>query len=269
MWIISIVCASVVGLNVADDAGLAKAAKNVREVIGHRGSCADRPENTLSSYRRAVEAGAHVAETDVRTTKDGQLVCSHDEDVARSSNGRGKIGELTLAELKQLDFGSKFDAKYAGERIATLREVLEVCKGRIDVMLDLKETGQPYAEQVAAEVRKFGEPKRTVVGVRSVEQARQFRKLLPEARQIGLIPTEKDVEAFATAGVETIRLWPKWLGDAALIDAVRRRQCKLLVGAGRGERAEVVAALKASPESVSCDDPARLVQMLRELAGAK
>src|SRR5271156_821825 len=85
---------------------LARAARNVREIIGHRGSCADRPENTLASYRRAIEAGATVAECDVRTTKDGFLVSSHDPHVNRTSNGTGAIADLNLAELKRLDFGS-------------------------------------------------------------------------------------------------------------------------------------------------------------------
>src|SRR5271165_5264869 len=81
----------------------AQAAKKVREIIGHRGSCADRPENTLASYRRAIEAGATVAECDVRTTKDGFLVSSHDPHIDRTSNGKGVIAEMTLAELKKLD----------------------------------------------------------------------------------------------------------------------------------------------------------------------
>src|SRR5271156_4587031 len=109
---------------------LARAARNVREIIGHRGSCADRPENTLASYRRAIEVGATVAECDVRTTKDGVLVSSHDADIHRTSNGKGTIRAMTLAELKKLDFGSWFDPKYQGERIPTLREILELCRGK-------------------------------------------------------------------------------------------------------------------------------------------
>jgi glycerophosphoryl diester phosphodiesterase len=250
-----------------DAAALAQAARKVKEVVGHRGSCADRPENTLASYRRAIEAGANIAETDVRTTKDGVLVCSHDADIARMSNGKGLIGDLTLAELRQLDFGGKFDAKFKDEPIPTLREVLELCKGKIDVMLDLKETGKEYAAKVAALVRKHGNPKETVVGVRSVEQARQFCKLLPESRQIGLIPTPKDIAAFAEAGVETIRLWPKWLDDKSLVAEVRKHKRQLHLGTGKGTREEVVPLLAFEPESMSSDDPARLRQTLKELAG--
>lgn len=244
-----------------------RAARKVRQVVGHRGSCADRPENTLASFRRAIEAGAHVVELDVRTSKDGVLVCRHDADLARTTNGTGLVQAKTLAELQALDAGSWFDPKYRGERIPTLREALVLCKGRIDVLLDLKETGRAYAERIVAEVRAHGEPRRVVVGVRSVEQARDFRQLLPEARQLGLIPTPDTIEDFAAAGVETIRLWPRWLTDTSLVPRVRKAGRALHLGAGPGERAEVQALLAHEPESLSADDPVRLLRTLAELGG--
>jgi glycerophosphoryl diester phosphodiesterase len=147
----------------------AKAAAGVNEVIGHMGSCADRPPNTLAGVRRAAEAGAHAAEVDVRTTKDGVLVCVHDADVDRTTDGSGKVADLTLADIKRLDAGAKFGPKFAGERVPTLREVLAAAaKGKVGVMIDLKEGGEGYAKKIAAEIRGHGEPKRLVLGVRSV-----------------------------------------------------------------------------------------------------
>jgi len=245
----------------------ASAAARVTEVIGHMGSCADRPGNTLAGVGRAIEAKAHVAEVDVRTTQDGVLVCLHDPEVDRTTTGTGKLADLTLAEVKALDAGSKFDAKFAGERVPTLREVLELGKGKIGIMLDLKEDGDDYAKAVAAAVRQFGEPKRAVVGVRSVEHAKQFRKLLPDARQIGLVPAVRDIEPFAAAGVTVVRLWPKWLADDALVPRVRKLGLELHLGAGLGSRAEVLPLLAHRPESLSADDPARLVKSLAEIAG--
>jgi len=247
----------------------ARAAASVKEVIGHRGSSADRPENTIASIRRAVEGGAHAAEVDVRTTQDGALVCMHDATVDRVTDGKGKIAELTLREIKRLDAGSKFDLKYAGERVPTLREVLEFSKGKIGVMLDLKEEGDDYVNRIVRDVRQHGEPKRLVIGVRSVEAAKVFRKLLPEARQIGLIPTEKDIEPFAEAGVRVIRLWPKWLVDHDLVPRVRKSGCELHIGAGLGTKAEVLPLLVHHPESLSSDDPARLILTLAEIAAKK
>jgi glycerophosphoryl diester phosphodiesterase len=246
-----------------------EAAAGVKEVIGHMGSCADRPGNTLAGIRRAIESGAHVAEVDVRTTKDGVLVCLHDPDVDRTTDGKGKVAELTLAQVKRLDAGAKFDAKYKGERVPTFREVLELAKGKIAVMIDLKEDGEGYAATIASQVREFGEPKRVVVGVRSVAHVKQFGKLLPDARQIGLVPTTDDIEAFAKAGVKVIRLWPKWLADEALVPRVRKLGVELHIGTGTGTKAEVLLLLAHRPESLSSDNPAQLVKTLAELRAKK
>jgi glycerophosphoryl diester phosphodiesterase len=193
----------------------------------------------------------------------------HDETDDRTTDGTGKVADLALAELKKLDAGARFDPKFKGERVPTLREVLVAAKGKIGVMLDLKEDDDRYAERIAAEVRQFGEPKRLVLGIRSVRHAERFRKLLPEARQVGLVPTPDDIEPFAKAGVKVIRLWPKWLADKALVPRVRRLGLELHLGTGTGTRAEVLPLLAYGPESLSSDDPARLVKTLAEIAGAK
>jgi glycerophosphoryl diester phosphodiesterase len=176
---------------------------------------------------------------------------------------------LTLVEVKKLDAGIKFDKRFRGEPVPTLREVLRLSKGRIGVMLDLKETGAAYAERIAAEVKEHGDAKRLVLGIRSVEQAKQFRMLLPAARQIGLVPTLDDIEPFAKAGVKVIRLWPKWLSDPTAVPRVRKAGLELHVGSGLGTKAEVLPLLKHRPESMASDDPARLVRTLAELHGSK
>lgn len=248
---------------------LGQRAKGVATIVGHRGSSADRPENTLASYRRAIEAGATLVECDLRTTKDGVLVSSHDADLFRTTKTKGLVGQMTLAEIRKLDAGAWFDAKYAGERVPTFREILELCKGLVDVLLDLKETGEEYDERVATEVRKHGDPKRTVIGVRSPEQARRFRKLLPESHQIGLISTPESLEAFAEAKVETVRLWPKWLADERLVARVRQAGLKLHLNGTLGEPGETRELLRHAPESLSSDAPGRLVATLRAFAETK
>ncbi|RLV01344.1 glycerophosphodiester phosphodiesterase [Streptomyces griseocarneus] len=75
-------------------------------VIAHRGASEDAPEHTLSAYRKAIEDGADALECDVRLTADGHLVCVHDRRVNRTSNGRGAVSSLELADLATLDFGS-------------------------------------------------------------------------------------------------------------------------------------------------------------------
>ncbi|WP_030348598.1 glycerophosphodiester phosphodiesterase [Streptomyces sp. NRRL S-1022] len=75
-------------------------------VVAHRGASEDAPEHTLAAYRKAIEDGADALECDVRLTADGHLVCVHDRRVNRTSNGRGAVSALELADLAALDFGS-------------------------------------------------------------------------------------------------------------------------------------------------------------------
>lgn len=246
-----------------------RAAAAVKEIIGHRGSAADRPENTLASFRRAIEAKADIAEVDVRTTKDGFLVCSHDADVVHATDGKGLVASLTLAEIQKLDAGKKFDPMYAGEKMPTFAEVLGVCKGKIAVLVDLKEAGDAYASKVATAIRTHGDPKTVVLGVRSLEHVKQFKKLLPEARQLGLVPAVSDIESFAKEGVPMVRLWPRWLVDPDLVPRVRKLELQIHIGTGPGTRKDVLPLLEHFPESLSSDDPHQLRQTLAEIGAAK
>ena len=90
-------------------------------VAAHRGWSKKYPENTLLSFKEAIGLGVDQLELDVRVTKDNELVVIHDATVDRTTNGTGKVCEMTLAELKELDAGN-------GEKIPTLRELMELVK---------------------------------------------------------------------------------------------------------------------------------------------
>lgn len=107
-------------------------------VIAHRGASAYAPENTLAAFELAAEMGADWFELDCSLTKDGAVIVSHDDTVDRCTNGTGAISEMALAELKTLDAGSKFDPKFAGERLPALAEALELAKARIGVYVEIK-----------------------------------------------------------------------------------------------------------------------------------
>jgi glycerophosphoryl diester phosphodiesterase len=90
----------------AYQAGNAQPGPKAIQVVAHRGASEDAPEHTLAAYRKAIEDGADALECDVRLTADGHLVCVHDRRVNRTSNGRGAVSALELADLTALDFGS-------------------------------------------------------------------------------------------------------------------------------------------------------------------
>lgn len=251
----------------AADPDLKAAAANVSQIIAHRGASAERPECTLASAARAIEVGATAVEIDVRTSKDGRLFLLHDATLDRTTDGKGAANALTLAQLQRLDAGSHFDPKYRGEKIPSLVEAARVAKGRVGLLLDLKEQGDAYDRQVVRVIREHGEPARTVVGVRSVAQAKRFRELLPEARQLALIPTVNDIEAFAEAGVDFIRLWPRWLAEGdAPVKRVRKTGAKLHLNGVTGGMEETMGLLAYGPDSLSSDDPKRQKATLKRIA---
>ena len=92
-------------------------------VVAHRGASGDRPEHTLAAYELALAQGADGLECDVRLTADHELVCIHDRTVDRTSDGSGIVSEMTLAELRELDFGS-WHPSGASASVLTLRELL-------------------------------------------------------------------------------------------------------------------------------------------------
>lgn len=114
-------------------------------VIGHRGAKAIAPENTLGSIRAAAKCKADLVEVDIRLSRDGNLVLMHDETVDRTTNGRGKVEDLSLEELQSLEvMGS-------GERVPTLRKAVELTKElKLGIVVEMKEEG--LEELVAKEL---------------------------------------------------------------------------------------------------------------------
>ena len=102
--------------------------------IGHRGAMGYCPENTINSFAKALELGVDGIELDVHVCKSGEVMVIHDDRVDRTTNGKGKVLEMTLPELKALDAGK-------GERIPTLREVLDFVDRRAIIDIELKAEG--------------------------------------------------------------------------------------------------------------------------------
>jgi len=247
--------------------GRSAAAKRVAQIIAHRGASAERPECTLESLRRAIEAGATAVEVDVRTSRDGKLFLLHDTTLDRTTDGKGPANALSLEQLQKLDVGSWFGSAYRGARIPSLIEAAQAARGRIDLLLDLKEQGDEYDRRVVQVITRHGDAKKTIVGVRSVAQALRFRELLPEARQLALIPTVEAIEDFANAGVDTIRLWPRWLADGdGPVKRIRTSGCRLHLNGTMGELDETLDLLEFGPDSLSSDHPARLRRTLSQIA---
>jgi glycerophosphoryl diester phosphodiesterase len=117
----------------------------------HRGMMCSAPENTRPALEMLIEDHIEWAEVDVRLTKDGHHVLFHDWTLDGKTNGEGKVGDRTLAEIRELDAGAWFAPRFAGEKILTLEECLSLCKNRLNLYLDCKEIDpQKLVEEILA-----------------------------------------------------------------------------------------------------------------------
>jgi len=167
-------------------------------VTAHRGFSGAAPENTLAAFRAAIEAGADMIELDVHLTRDQEVVVIHDDVLGRTADGKGDVAEKSLAELKALDAGGWFDPRFAGERIPTLAEVLEVARGRILVNIELKKGKKAFPYTMAELAEKT---------LAVVEKAGMLRQVLFSSFDPAAIDRIRELDARLPIGLITQRPW--------------------------------------------------------------
>ncbi|MEM8885392.1 MAG: glycerophosphodiester phosphodiesterase family protein [Planctomycetota bacterium] len=155
---------------------------------GHRGSKRRAPENTLAALRQAISEGADYAEIDVQTTKDGVVVLLHDADLMRVAHVRRRLNAMNHAELADIDVGSWFDPQFASERVPTLQDAIDVCRGKIRLNIELKYTWEDptLARSVCALVHENGFKDESVLSSLNFRALEEVRRIDPEMK-IGFI----------------------------------------------------------------------------------
>lgn len=160
------------------------------KIIAHRGASSYAPENTLAAFQKALDFGADGIELDVRLSKDDIPVICHDASINRTSNGKGYIHELTVAELREFHFYGKFKREFSKERIPTLEDVLKLI-GDKPITLNIELKNVPYMpknleHKVLELVYKYNFRNRVIYSSFDHELLARLQKLDPTAR-IGLI----------------------------------------------------------------------------------
>ncbi len=145
--------------------------KNGFVVISHRGSHLLKPENSIAAFEAAIEEGSDYVEMDLRTSKDGHLVLSHNETVDSKTNGKGRVQDLTWDELSKLLLVNKENKVY---HIPDFKEALNVCKDKINIYLDFKEAD---VAETYRQIKEAGMEKSVIVYVNKVDQYIAWRKL--------------------------------------------------------------------------------------------
>jgi glycerophosphoryl diester phosphodiesterase len=222
-------------------------------VVAHRGASAYAPEHTIAAYTLALEQGADYVEQDLTLTSDGVLVCLHDDTLERTTDVEARFpdravvesgpegrparrwyaNDFTLAELKTLDAGSWFDARFAGARIPTFEEAIALVKGRAGIFPELKSParlnarGVDVEQAVAGVLAKHGLTDarlkgRPAVYLQSFEEksVRRLATLLPAVPRAFLLGS-KDASRWLTAdGLREVKTFATAIGPARqLIEA--------------------------------------------------
>ena len=152
-------------------------------VTFHRGDCTVAPENTLPAFRSAILKGGDRIELDVQMTSDGVVVVTHDSNLKRCTGKNAKVYDLTYAEVAQLDAGRWFSSRFADTRIPTLEQVLQLCRGRIGLNVEIKPSAATPALE-AETVRLLREydfdSSNCVITSQSYETLHKVKALAPE-----------------------------------------------------------------------------------------
>ncbi len=241
-------------------------------IVAHRGLLHHAPENTLADFRACLELRIGF-EFDVEKTKDGQLVCIHDGTVDRTTNGNGAVSELTLEEIRGLDAGSWFDPKFAGEKVPTVEEVLELVakyqQHKVLIAVDLK------AESVEQEVMGLAE-KHKVLGqllfigrTISVPEVRDRIRSVSKKAHTAAVANNADEFAQALAASNADFVYFRYLPPKEQMEAVH----------GAGKRAFIAGtpvsanspenwqhAVDVGIDGILTDYPFELAAMLRHQA---
>ncbi len=244
------------------------------QVVAHRGASAARPEHTAAAYHRAIADGAGAVECDVRLTDDGHLVCLHDRRVDRTSNGTGVVSQLTLDNLRALDWG-RWGPWQGGEpaSLLTTRELFELVAAagrRVEIAVETKHPSQPggrVEQALASLLAEFGWTDETGP-VRmmsfSVLAVRRMHRLMPGLPLVFLLDRSRPPYGdgalpvgvgISGIGVEMLRRDPDYVARA------RARGNAVHVWTV-DEPEDVVRCLKAGVEAIITNRPREVLAQL-------
>jgi glycerophosphoryl diester phosphodiesterase len=241
-------------------------------IFAHRGASAHAPENTLAAFELALQQGADALELDVKLSADGHVVVIHDATVDRTTGAHGKVKDMSLADLRSLDAGSFFSAKFQGEKIPTLEEVFEAVGRRTFINVELTNYSTPrdhLVESVCMLVKKFGLQKHILFSSFLPRNLANARRYLPEV-PAGLLALDGLLgwwsRSFGFAFGKYDALHPN-LKDTTpnLIYFAHRLQRRIHVWTVNGEE-ELRRLFKWGVDGVFTDDPQLAVRLRAEKA---
>lgn len=227
--------------------------------IAHRGGIIPGiPENSLLGFKKSIDIGVDVIEIDLRATRDDEIIIMHDESIDRTTNGRGKVVELTIEELRQFDLG-------IDQQIPTFKELLSLVKGsKIKLLLDIKVSGNLDKKSIIELIESFEMMHNVILGVRTLEDLNEFHQLNSDIRTLGFISTLDQLELFMENRINIIRIWPEWIeSHNDIIDKIHQKGIPVWITAGNLPDDEVHVLIERGVNGIIHDSPELLVGLLK------
>lgn len=239
-------------------------------VVAHRGLLKHAPENTLANFRACLELRLGF-EFDVERTKDGQLICMHDDTLDRTTNGTGKVADKTLAQIRQLDAGSWFDPQFTGEKVPTIDEVLALVAEYRDrevlIAVDIKAAGVEMELVQLAEKHDVLSRLLFIGRTISDAQVRERLKAASAKTQTAAVANSTDEFAAALAAPHADWVYFRYLPPQSQMDAVRSAKKRAFI-AGATVSGNVPdnwrQASQVGMDGILTDYPLELRSLLRE-----
>ena len=241
--------------------------------IAHRGFSSQAPENTFAAFDLAIENEFYYIETDVQLTADNIPVIIHDDTVDRTSNGKGKVSEKTLSDIKKLDFGSWFSPKFKDQKILTLSELLKNYNNKIHLVLELKSQQSELCKQIAALIENenwdkiAGNPMTQIPGLTIIsfhlEQILRSIELMPVVRHGWLVGelTDTDIDIASKLGIQGIFPNAKLVSEHSISYAKEKGLFVAVWGIQNAE--EVVMLKKIGISAVTSDWPDKIQEYIK------
>lgn len=232
------------------------------EIVAHRGASAAAPENTLAAVQTAIDAGADWVEIDVQQTADGEIVVIHDSDLKKVGGSPLNVRRSTLPELRQVDIGSWFGPEFADQRVPTLAEVLDLCRGRVGVNIELKYYGgeQALEQSVIDIVEQAGMADQVIAMSLSYSGIQTLHRLRP-GWTVGLLSSVA-IGRLASLDVDFLAL----NGRAATRQLIRQahRHGKLVMVWTVNDAVTMASMMGRGADALITDEPALAVSMVTE-----
>ncbi len=186
-------------------------------IIAHRGFSGRYSENTLASVRAALQLGVDFVEIDVQETADGELIVFHDYGLRRLCGVRGRVRDRTLAEIRRLN-----------PRVPTLRQVLQLCRGKARVLLEIKRADP---RRVAAEISQTRMEREVIVFSLSIRRMKDIAAANPQISRFGLVARRLPlaVARLKRAGVKGVGLSRRLVHSPRVVRRIHKRGWKLFV----------------------------------------